>query len=262
MSSSEAPPTPTDAARRRARRVLLVVFVTMFLDLVGFGIIIPIQPFFAEAFGATPTLVTWLGAIYSLMQFIFAPFWGRLSDRFGRRPIVLCSIALGGVGYLLFGLANSLIFLFAARALAGFGNANIGTVQAIVADVTTSEDRTKGMGIIGAAFGLGFILGPALGGAFGQLGLAAPAFAAAATVEHGQLAAEALQHDLRAVAVLAVLVGPLPGLKLALDIDLGALAQVLLGDLRQALVEDHHAVPLGALAPLAGIAVAPGLRGR
>jgi multidrug resistance protein len=161
------------------KRVLVVVFATLFLDLVGFGIIIPIQPFYAEAFGASPTVVTLLGATYSVMQFVFAPFWGRLSDRYGRRRIVLVSIFLGGLGYLLFGLAGSLPALFFARALAGFGNANIGTVQAIVADVTTAENRTRGMGLIGAAFGLGFILGPALGGVFSRFGLAAPAFVAA-----------------------------------------------------------------------------------
>jgi multidrug resistance protein len=156
-----------------------VVFLTVFLDLLGFGIIIPIQPFYAEAYGASPTVVTLLGGSYSLMQFLFVPFWGRLSDRIGRRPVMLVSIAASIVGYTLFGLADSLWLLFAARMLTGFGNANIATAQAIIADVTPPSERARGMGLIGAAFGLGFIVGPALGGAFGQISVAAPAYAAA-----------------------------------------------------------------------------------
>lgn len=158
----------------------MIAFMTVALDLLGFGIIIPIQPFYAEGFGASPAVVTWLGASYSLMQFLFVPFWGRLSDRIGRRPVILVSVALGTLGYVLFGLAETLWMLFAARLLSGFGNANIATAQAIIADTTSGAERTKGMGLIGAAFGLGFIFGPALGGFLGQFGLAAPAFGAAA----------------------------------------------------------------------------------
>jgi MFS transporter, DHA1 family, tetracycline resistance protein len=167
--------------RRRGKGGALgVVFVTLFLDLLGFGIIIPIQPFYAESFGATPTLVTLIGASYSLMQFLFAPMWGRLSDRIGRRPVVLISIAIGAIGFLVFGFAASLWMLFLARMVAGFGNANLGTVQAIVADVTTARDRAKGMGLIGAAFGLGFVFGPVIGGLSGSAwGPSAPAFIAA-----------------------------------------------------------------------------------
>lgn len=160
-------------------RTLLIAFITIFLDLVGFGIIIPVQPFYAEAFGATPALVTWLGASYSLMQFLFAPLWGRISDRIGRRPVLLLGIAISMIGYTLFGLAGSLSILFVARMLAGFGNANIGVAQALVADVTTVENRAKGMGIIGAAFGLGFTFGPAIGGALSQISPHAPGFGAA-----------------------------------------------------------------------------------
>lgn len=164
-----------------SKRLYGLVFLTIFLDLLGFGIIIPIQPFYAEAFGATPTQVTWLGAAYSVMQLIFVPLWGRLSDRVGRRPVVLVSIAASIVGFTLFGLATSLVMLFAARMISGFGNANIATVQAILADVTGPADRAKAMGIVGAAFGLGFIIGPGLGGLLGSwLGPEAPAFAAAA----------------------------------------------------------------------------------
>lgn len=163
-----------------ARGALGVVFLTLFLDLLGFGIIIPIQPFYAESFGASPTTVTLIGASYSLMQFLFAPMWGRLSDRIGRRPVVLTSIAIGATGFLVFGFAQSLWMLFAARMVAGFGNANLGTVQAIVADVTTGKDRAKGMGMIGAAFGLGFIFGPIIGGITGSAwGPSAPAFISA-----------------------------------------------------------------------------------
>lgn len=162
------------------RRALGVVFVTLFLDLLGFGIIIPIQPFYAESFGATPAVVTLISASYSLMQFVFAPMWGRLSDRIGRRPVVLASIAIGSFGFLVFGFAESLWMLFLARMVAGFGNANLGTVQAIVADVTTGKDRARGMGIIGAAFGLGFIFGPVIGGLTGSAwGPSAPAFVSA-----------------------------------------------------------------------------------
>ena len=164
---------------QKSGKVLLVAFVTVFLDLIGFGIIIPIQPFYAELLGASPAVVTLLGGAYSLMQFIFAPFWGRLSDRWGRRPIILIGITTSIVGYTIFGFAESLLLLFASRMLTGFGNANIGAAQAIISDVTDESNRAKGMGIIGAAFGLGFIFGPALGGLLGQYHPTYPAFAAA-----------------------------------------------------------------------------------
>ena len=163
----------------KSKRPLLVAFVTIFLDLLGFGIIIPIQPFYAENFGASPTMVTLLGGSYSLMQFIFAPMWGRLSDRLGRKPIMLVSIATASIGYLLFGLAESLLMLFIARMVSGVGTANIATAQAIMADVSGPNERAKAMGLIGAAFGLGFVLGPAIGGLLGQFGGEVPAFAAA-----------------------------------------------------------------------------------
>jgi MFS transporter, DHA1 family, tetracycline resistance protein len=177
MLDSNAALQSTDG--EKTGRTLAIVFFTVFMDLVGFGIIIPIQPFFAETLGASPTLVTLLGASFSLMQFLFTPFWGRLSDRVGRRPIMLISIATSAVGYTIFGFSRNLPMLFASRMLAGFGSANIGTAQAIIADSTSPEQRAKGMGIIGAAFGLGFIFGPALGGAFGQISLSAPLFLAA-----------------------------------------------------------------------------------
>ena len=161
------------------RRVLGIVFLTVFLDLLGFGILIPIRPFYAESFGASPMMVTWLGGAYSLMQFLFVPFWGRLSDRIGRRPVILTSIVFGAAGYVLFGLAGSLGVLFASRMLAGFGNANLAAAQAVIADTTTPENRAKGMGMLGAAFGLGFLFGPAIGGITGQISPQTPAFIAA-----------------------------------------------------------------------------------
>jgi MFS family permease len=159
---------------------LLVIFFTVFLDLLGFGIIIPILPYYAERFGASPALITLLMASYSLMQFLFAPVWGRLSDRLGRRPIILLSLAVSTGGYVLLGLASSLTLVFVARILAGIGNANIPTAQAYVADVTKPEERARGMGLVGMAFGLGFVFGPALGGLLGGIAMHLPAFAAAA----------------------------------------------------------------------------------
>lgn len=167
-------------APKPSNKPMLIAFFTIFLDLLGFGIIIPIQPFFAESFGATPTVVTLIGASYSFMQFLFAPFWGRLSDRIGRRPVVLFSVFISIIGHLIFGLASSLMMLLCARMLAGFGNANLGTAQAIMSDISDRQSRAKAMGLIGAAFGLGFVLGPAIGGILGQFSVAAPAFAAAA----------------------------------------------------------------------------------
>ncbi len=166
-------------APKTSKATLGIVFLTVFLDLLGFGLIIPVQSYYAESFGARPALITLIGASYSAMQFIFMPFWGRLSDRIGRRPVVLISVAISALGFLLFGLADQLWILFAARMLAGFGNANIGAAQAIIADSTGPQDRAKGMGMIGMAFGLGFIIGPAVGGVLGQFGLAVPAFTAA-----------------------------------------------------------------------------------
>lgn len=166
-------------SQKSNKSVLGLVFLTVFLDLIGFGILIPIQPFYAQKLGATPAVITLLGASFSAMQFLFGSFWGRLSDRVGRRPIMLGSIALTALGYFMFGISNSLLVLFLARMLSGLGSANIGTAQAIIADSTDKENRAKGMGLIGAAFGLGFIFGPVLGGIFVKFGLAAPAFIAA-----------------------------------------------------------------------------------
>lgn len=153
-----------------------IVFVTVFIDLLGFGIIIPLMPFYAETFGGTALTVGLLMTSFSLMQFLFAPFWGHLSDRIGRRPVILIGLFGSAVSYLLFGLATSLTLLFAARIAAGIAGANIPTAQAYMADMTTSENRAKGMGLVGAAFGLGFIFGPAIGGFLSRWGYQAPSF--------------------------------------------------------------------------------------
>lgn len=143
---------------------MMVLFLIVFVDLIGFGIIIPLLPFYAEQFQAGPDVVALAMATYSLTQFIAAPYWGRLSDRVGRRPVLLISLAGAALAYVWLGFAESLAMLFAARAVGGFMAGNISTAFAYVADVTTPENRAKGMGMIGAAFGLGFIAGPAMGG--------------------------------------------------------------------------------------------------
>jgi MFS family permease len=149
--------------------VLPILFVTVFLDLVGFGIIIPFLAYYVESFGARAAVVGLLMSSYSLAQFVFAPVWGRLSDRVGRRPILLLGLLGSVAGFTLFGLASTLSMLFLGRVLMGIFGATIPTAQAAVADVTAPEDRARGMGLIGAAIGLGFILGPALGGLLANL---------------------------------------------------------------------------------------------
>jgi MFS transporter, DHA1 family, tetracycline resistance protein len=145
-------------------RAMPILFFIILIDLIGFGLVIPLLPFYAVRFGASPPVVTWLLATYSLAQLLAAPLWGRLSDRVGRRPVLMASMAASAVAYLWLGAAGQLWMLFAARALAGAGAGNIAAAQAYIADITKPEERAHGMGMIGAAFGLGFIFGPALGG--------------------------------------------------------------------------------------------------
>lgn len=142
------------------------LLLTIFIDTVGFGIVLPLLPYFAERFGATPLMVTLLATVYSFAQFVGAPIWGRLSDRLGRRPVIL--FTLGGlvIGYASLIVADSLLLLFLARAFTGAMAANMGVVSAYVTDITTVTDRAGGMGRVGAAHGLGFIVGPAIGGLF------------------------------------------------------------------------------------------------
>lgn len=145
-------------------KALAVLFLTIFLDLMGFGLIIPILPIYAKDLGATDAMVGLLGASFSIMQFLFASFWGGLSDRYGRRPVMLTSILITMVAYILFANATVLWLLFVTRLMKGFGAANLSVAQAYISDVVPQENRTKAFGIIGAAFGLGFIFGPSLGG--------------------------------------------------------------------------------------------------
>ncbi len=160
------------------RSPLVIIFLTVFIDLLGFGIILPLLPYYAESYGASSLAVGLLSTSYSLMQFIFMPLWGRLSDQHGRRPMILISLAGSCIGFLVFGLASSLTFLFVGRMIAGIAGAIIPTTNAYIADVTTKEDRAKGMGMVGAAFGLGFILGPAIGGLLAPYGYDKPALLA------------------------------------------------------------------------------------
>lgn len=194
------------------RASLGVVFLTVFLDLVGFGIVLPLLPRFAAIHHASETQIGLLMATYSLMQFFFAPVWGRLSDRIGRRPVLLLSIAGSVISYLLFAFATGLPVLFLSRAVAGVMAANLSTAQAYVADVTAPEDRARGMGMVGAAFGLGFVFGPALAGVLGHwatgagqdpqlvIGLAAAGFSFFDLLLAGARLRESLTRERRAQA--------------------------------------------------------------
>jgi len=182
------------------KRSLLTIFIIVFVDLLGFGLILPLLPFYAEQFDASPAVIGLLVASYAAAQLVGAPILGRLSDRFGRRPILLVSLAGTFIGFLMLGFAPSLgtmlassldpsrvglastitlAILFASRILDGLTGGNISVAQAYITDVTDASNRARGLGLIGAAFGLGFIIGPALGGTLSVLGFAVPAFAAA-----------------------------------------------------------------------------------
>lgn len=160
-------------------RALIPVLLTVLLDLLGFGIVIPLLAFYAQTFDAGPVAVGLLMACYSLAQFLFAPLWGAISDRVGRRPVMLINIAATALCLAGFASASSLWMLFLFRSLHGMATANISTAQACVADLTTLENRAKGMGMIGAAFGIGFTVGPFVGGELSQFGLSFPIWVAA-----------------------------------------------------------------------------------
>ena len=159
---------------------LFSVFLIVFIDLLGFSLILPLLPYYADTFGSNEFVTGLLVASYAAMQLVGAPILGRLSDRYGRRPILLVSIFGTFVGFLLLGFANSLWMLFASRILDGFTGGNLSVAQAYIADVTDEKNRSKGLGMVGAAFGLGFIIGPVTGGFLSQWGYALPAFVAAA----------------------------------------------------------------------------------
>jgi MFS family permease len=161
MTATHAQPTPKAIPRRRA---MLAVVLVVFLDLVGFGIVIPILPFYVRSFAVSDVYIGLLAASYSVMQFVFAPLLGRLSDSRGRRPVLVLSLFGSVVAWTIFGLAGALWLLFVARMLAGAMGGNIATAQAYVADVTPPTERAAALGILGASFALGFIFGPAIGG--------------------------------------------------------------------------------------------------
>ena len=148
----------------RRKGAMFVLLLTVFIDMVGFGIIIPFMPFWAEHYDATPDMVTLLFATYSAVAFVFSFLWGWASDRWGRKPVLLLSLMGSVMSFLWLGFADALWMLFAARALGGVFGANITVAQAYIADVTEPEDRARGMGLMGAAFGMGFVIGPAIGG--------------------------------------------------------------------------------------------------
>lgn len=159
---------------------LRILFLTVALDLIGFGMVVPLMPLYAEAFGASGAAIAWLMASYSLMQFVFAPLWGRLSDRVGRRPVLLISIAGNAAALLALATAHGYGQMLISRIVAGACTANLSVASAYVADVTTPERRARGMGALGAAFGLGFVLGPFFAGELTAWGAAAPAYVACA----------------------------------------------------------------------------------
>lgn len=161
------------------RASLLTLFAIVIIDLVGFGIVIPILPFYADSFGASASLLGLLVTSYSGCQFLFAPIWGRLSDRFGRRPVMLATIVGTALSLALLGWAPSLFWLFAARLLGGAFGANISVASAYITDLTSEGERTKYMGFLGASFGIGFVLGPAIGGFLAPRGYDLPMWVAA-----------------------------------------------------------------------------------
>ena len=182
----------------RTRSPMVFIFFTVLIDLLGIGIVIPVLPYYVKILESSgdawlianrALLVGGLSAIYALMQFLCAPWLGSLSDRYGRRPVLLGSLLGTGIGYIIFGLSEQLFpispwlmlaALFLSRIIDGITGANISAAQAYIADITTPENRARGLGMLGAAFGLGFMLGPALGGWLSTYGLAVPVFVAAA----------------------------------------------------------------------------------
>lgn len=179
MSGSATPPEPATQPAARSRAVLLIVFVTILIDFIGFTVLIPVLPLYAERLGASNFQVGMILAVYAIAQLLFLPVWGWVSDRIGRRPVILVSL-FGTVGsFLVLSFADTLGVIYLSRALAGFFAASIGTAQAVVTDVTPPSERAGGMGIIGAAFGAGMVVGPALGGIAADFHPKAPFYAIA-----------------------------------------------------------------------------------
>lgn len=176
------------AALRMNKPSIAIIFLTVFIDLIGFGIVLPLIPIYSTHFGASATMGGVVMAAFSAMQFVFAPFWGRLSDRIGRRPVILIGLSGSTLSYLIFGFAsgmdgaaghNALWVILGSRILAGVMGANISVAQAYMADITPADKRSKSMGLIGMAFGLGFILGPFVGAQALRLGRSGPGWVAA-----------------------------------------------------------------------------------
>ncbi len=175
MEKSSAPIPP--------RSPLGLIFLTLFIDMVGFGIVIPVLPLYAEGsrIGATNSQLMWIVGIYSLLQLVCSPLFGKWSDRIGRKPVLVVSILGTAVGFVILGAANTVWMLVLGRIIDGASGGNISTAMACIADVTTKENRSRNMGLVGAAFGLGFVIGPALGGVLSKhFGLAVPFYFAAA----------------------------------------------------------------------------------
>jgi DHA1 family tetracycline resistance protein-like MFS transporter len=179
---SQQPAAPSAASSLGLTRPMALILFTVLLDLLGIGLIFPIGPFYASAFGASAFDVGLLFTLFSVAQFLTIPILGALSDRYGRRPVLLIGIAGEVVGYILFGTATSLTMLYISRLVAGASSGNIGAAQAYIADISTPRERTRSFGLLGAAVSVGFLFGPALGGFLGQYDLRLPAFAAAALV--------------------------------------------------------------------------------
>lgn len=177
--------TPLTTPPKLKTPALAVLFATVFINLVGFGLVVPLLPFFAQSLQAEAWQITLMFSTYSLGQFFAEPFWGRLSDRIGRKPVLLMTLIANALGYLMLAFVPNIWLAIAVRLFTGLGAGNISTVQGYVADVTPPEQRAGRMGLIGAAFGLGFIVGPGLGGLLtqpqlGRLGYQLPIFLAAA----------------------------------------------------------------------------------
>lgn len=163
----------------RSNKALITIFLIVFIDLLGFGIILPLLPFIAQKYQANAAQIGLLTATYSFFQLLAAPVLGRLSDRFGRKKILILSQLGSALGFIILAFANSLPLLFLSRIIDGLTGGNISIAQAYIADVTDKKNRARGMGLIGAAFGLGFIFGPALGGALSKISYSTPALVAA-----------------------------------------------------------------------------------
>ncbi len=160
------------------RHPLFLIFITVFVDLLSYGIIIPLLPFYVQSQGGGAAVVGSLGSLYAVMQLFSGPALGALSDRDGRRPVLLGCLLGTSIAYLILGLAGSLQMIFLAIMLDGITGGNLTTAYAYIADSTSEKERSRGMGLVGAAFGLGIMVGPALGGLLSRYGLAVPAFVA------------------------------------------------------------------------------------